>query len=773
VHSSVTGLAVVDAAPARPIVARVPIDMVAVALLTIGCIASAMLTKHVVAVAGAVALLCFMVTTFLCRRSAPPLAGQVVPLALATTIIAVSRGGVTDLASEATSWRPLVALLAYPFLGRGVLRLVGRCRQLREVDVIVEGALVGLAAGIVVQVFVGDWGGVDPTASAWHDAQSALPSVLVGLAVAVLVVGARALGSPLARRGPLGLVLASTACLFGTHATQAMDATQGTDTITATLAAIAVAGLGLAALHPAARAEPDLVAEEPPLFSTSHAGVVVTALVAAPVVLAVQAVRQVTATATVATGAVLSGAVLACYLVSLLQERAATEHRATHDGLTGLPNRTLYADRLERALAHARRTDKPVAVLFIDLDRFKDVNDTFGHAAGDVLLTAVAQRLVRCCRSEDTVARLAGDEFAILLPHMTASSDAIVVAQRVLDLLADPVTVAGERVRVGGSVGIAVYPEDGTTTDELLASADAAMYRAKETGGNGYELFNPQLSTQAHERLRLESALYDGMARNELVLHYQPIIDAKTGTIVSAEALVRWDHPEHGLLLPGSFVPVAERSDLVVLLGEQVILDACRELRRWEDLGLGDRSIAVNVSARHFSHGLASTVASALRTTGANPKQLVIELTESTAADNLGLVVSTLEELRELGVRSAIDDFGTGYCGLRYLGSLPVDALKIDKSFVQGMTPSDAAIVAATIAMGHSLGLSIVAEGVETEDQRRFLEAQGCDRIQGYLIGRPMPAADLVDMMRVDLPPMKGLDAPVEPRLRDEVATHT
>ena len=769
-HTSVSGL-VVEAAPARPLVARAPRDLVVIGGLALSCVVAAAATRHLVAVAGAIALLCFLATTVLTRRGAPPLAGQIVPLALGTTILAISRGGVTDLATESTSWRPLVALLAFPFLGRSVLRLVGRCRQLREVDVIVEGALVGLAAGIVVQVFVGDWR-TTPITSAWHDAQSALPSVLIGLDVAVLVVGARALGSPLARRGPLGLVLASMACLLGTHATQAMDANQASGGVAVTLAAIAVAGLGLAAVHPASRGEPEHLAEEPPLFSTSHAGVVVAALVAAPVVLAVQAIRQVTATATVATGAVLSGAVLACYLVSLLQERAATEHRATHDGLTSLPNRTLFADRLERALAHARRTGRPVAALFIDLDRFKDVNDTFGHAAGDVLLSAVSLRLGRCCRHEDTVARLAGDEFAILLPHMGDSTDAVVVAQRVLEALADPVTVAGERIRVGGSVGIAVFPEDGTTTDELLASADAAMYRAKENGGNGYELFNPQLSTQAHERLRLESALYDGMARNELVLHYQPIFDAKSGKIVSAEALVRWDHPEHGLLLPGSFVPVAERSDLVVLLGEQVILDACRELRRWEELGLGDRSIAVNVSARHFSHGLASTIASALRTTGANPKQLIIELTESTAADNLGLVVSTLEELRELGVRSAIDDFGTGYCGLRYLGSLPVDALKIDKSFVQGMTPSDAAIVAATIAMGHSLGLSIVAEGVETEDQRRFLESHGCDRIQGYLLGKPMPSTQLVDKMRADLPDPSTLGPAALP-LREGVGSPT
>jgi EAL domain-containing protein (putative c-di-GMP-specific phosphodiesterase class I) len=293
-----------------------------------------------------------------------------------------------------------------------------------------------------------------------------------------------------------------------------------------------------------------------------------------------------------------------------------------------------------------------------------------------------------------------------------------------------------------------VYPDDGESADELLASADAAMYRAKETGGGRFEVFNVALATHAHARLRLETALYDGMARGELTLHYQPIIELATGLTLGAEALVRWDHPEQGLLLPGHFVPIAERSDLVVLLGERVIADACAELRRWEDLGLPGRTVSVNVSSRHFNHDLAGYIASTLRATGADPCGLIIELTEGTAVDNLDRVADTLEDLRDIGVRCAIDDFGTGYCGLRYLGSLPVDSLKIDRSFVQGMTPSAAAIVAATIAMGHSLGMSLVAEGVETVEQIRFLESQGCDQVQGFLCGRPGPADDLVDRLR-------------------------
>jgi predicted signal transduction protein with EAL and GGDEF domain len=362
----------------------------------------------------------------------------------------------------------------------------------------------------------------------------------------------------------------------------------------------------------------------------------------------------------------------------------------------------------------------------------------------------VAARLLRCQREEDTVARLSGDEFAVLLPHLATAGDVMVVAQRVLAALAPPVTIAGARMLITASIGIAVHPNDGDSADDVLSSADAARYRAKETPGNTCEIFSSALATQAHERRRLESALYAGVQRNELTLYYQPVVDLASGRTVGVEALVRWMHPEDGLVLPGQFIPVAEQSDLIVLLGERVILHACEQLRRWADLGLRDLSVAVNVSSRHFNHGLVSTVTAALRDTGADARNLVIELTESTAVDNLDAVAAALDELRSLGVRSAIDDFGTGYCGLRYLSTLPVDCLKIDQSFIQGMTPSAAAIVAATIAMGHSLGLTLIAEGVETAEQHRFLLTQGCDRVQGYLFGRPMPADALTDRLRAE-----------------------
>jgi diguanylate cyclase (GGDEF)-like protein len=713
-------------------------------------VAIGVVTRSIVAVSGTVALVA-MVGAARRRPATPLLAGQFRLVAAGITTLVATNAGLAQSGGVGGSWYPLLAATAYPFLGRATLRVLDRYRRIRETDVAVEGALVGAAAGIVLQVGLGDWRPY-AAASVWGDAAGAFPAMLIGLDVALLVVAVRGLRTPAARQGPLGLLNLGVVFLLIAHALQAAAAAGGQAPGRAgeIIAALALACFAGAALHPRAGAEPEQLAEEVPLFSAGHASIVVVALLAAPAVLALQAMRNVTASATIATGSVLSGVVLACYLVGLLQERAATEHQATHDPLTGLANRVLFTDRLERAIAHARRNDRPVGVLFIDLDRFKEVNDTFGHVAGDQLLRMVAARLLPCRRDEDTLARLSGDEFAVLLPHLAAPGDVMVVVQRVIEALAAPVTIAGERMLITASIGVAVHPNDGDSADAVLASADAAMYLAKESPGNSFEIFSSALATQAHERLRLESALYEGVQRNELTLYYQPVVDLATGQTVGAEALVRWMHPEQGLVLPGQFIPVAEQSDLIVVLGEQVILEACAQLRRWADLGLRDLSVAVNVSSRHFSRGLVSSVTAALRATGANPRNLVIELTESTAVDNLDAVAATLEELRAIGVRSAIDDFGTGYCGLRYLSTLPVDCLKIDQSFIQGMTPSAAAIVAATIAMGHSLGLTLIAEGVETMEQHRFLLSQGCDRVQGYLLGRPMPANDLTDRLRAE-----------------------
>lgn len=730
---------------------RRPLGPVVLPAVVAAAVALAALTgsRSLTTTAGGSASALLAIAALRGRHDPRLLGGVLSPLAIAVGLFALCAAG-TSGAAGPSAWRPVLALVAYPFLGHALLRLVAQHRRIREVDVVVEAALVGTAVGIVLHVARSGWRATS-LAVAWDGAAGPFPAVLVALDVALIVIAARSLRLPAARRGPLGCIHAGLVALLAAHLLHEPGAPAGGAGASAgALVAVALLAFGLAALHPAARTEPELLLVEPPPFSASHAGLVVVALLAAPGALALQSVRGVTPSATVATGAVLSGMILAGYLVQLLRDRGITEHDATHDALTALPNRALLVDRLERSIAHARRNGRAVGVLFIDLDRFKEVNDTFGHAAGDDLLQRVSRRLTTCVRDEDTVARLSGDEFVILLPHLAAAEEVVLVAQRVLEAFGEPLSVAGERMLVGGSIGVAVFPNDGETAEDVLASADAAMYRAKEVSGSSWEINSPKLAHQAQSRLQVESGLLEAIANNELVLHYQPIVDAATGLTVGAEALTRWNHPQRGLLMPGEFVPIAERTDLIVMLGEKVIFDACAELRRWQDLGFSSHTIAVNVAARHFGRDLVSTVTAALRHTGANPQSLVIELTESTIVENIESVAAILDELRAMGVRSAIDDFGTGYCGLRYLSALPVAALKIDRSFIQGMTPSDAAIVAATIAMGHSLGLRIVAEGVETAEQHRFLADQGCDRIQGYLFARPMPAAEIEARLRAE-----------------------
>ena len=733
-----------------PLTRRPPNGLILASGALVVAVSAAALDPALVPVAGAAAVGMLVVAMVRARTPGGPLlGGQAALIAAALGVLALSHGGLTT-SDRSLDWRLALAVLAYPLLGRALLDLVGQGRQVREADVLVAAGLVGTATGIVLHVAVTSGGGGVGTGSLWADAAGALAALVVGLDVALLVVGLRALTVPEVRRGPVGLILIGITGLLAVHLLQQLDLDRPSGVALAVPAALALLSIGAAALHPRARVEPQRPLADPAPFSGSHAVVIVCALLAAPGALCVQTVLGHTPSAAVATGAMVSGMILASYLVQLLRDRATIEHDATHDGLTGLPNRVLLVDRLERSIAHARRNELAVGVLFVDLDGFKEVNDSLGHAAGDALLQTVAGRLRRCARDEDTVARLSGDEFVIMLPHLGSADEVVTVAERVLATLGDPVTVFDTRLLIAGSIGIAVYPDDGTTAENLLASADAAMYRAKDTPGNHWEIFSPRMATEAHSRMQAEADLVDGIGRDELVLHYQPIIEGPSGRIVGAEALVRWQHPERGLLLPGSFVPMAERSDLIVLLGEKVIFEACREIRQWQDLGFRNRTISVNVAARHFSRGLVSTVTAALRSTGANPENLIIELTESTIIDNLDAVASSLEELRSLGVRAAIDDFGTGYCGLRYLSALPVVSLKIDRAFVQGMTPSDAAIVGATIAMGHRLGLSLTAEGVETVDQQRFLVDQGCDQLQGFLFGRPMPSNEMISLLQID-----------------------
>lgn len=434
---------------------------------------------------------------------------------------------------------------------------------------------------------------------------------------------------------------------------------------------------------------------------------------------------------------------------------AQLEHRANHDDLTGLPNRNLMQDRLRQAVATAGRHDRALAVLFLDLDRFKVINDSLGHGAGDRLLRVVAQRLETWARDGDTVARLGGDEFVAVLPDIDRPEGASLVADRMRVAVAEPVTLAGHEVRVTVSVGAALYPRDGGDCETLLKNADAAMYRAKELGGDRFHFCTEDLNNRALARLTLEGDLRRALDNDELELHYQPQLRLGSSEVVAVEALVRWQHPERGMVSPGDFIPVAEETGLIVPIGEWVLYEAARQCRAWRDAGLGaggDRPlrVAVNLSARQLAQpDLDRLLERVLAETGLEPDTLELELTESTVMSDPDAVQERLERLRRVGAGIAIDDFGTGYSSLSQLRHFPFDTLKIDRTFVRDI-PGDAdatAIVRTIIAMGHVLKLRVIAEGIETAEQLDYLRQRGCDEGQGFFIGRPMPAEAVAELL--------------------------
>jgi diguanylate cyclase (GGDEF)-like protein/PAS domain S-box-containing protein len=414
---------------------------------------------------------------------------------------------------------------------------------------------------------------------------------------------------------------------------------------------------------------------------------------------------------------------------------------AYHDALTGLPNRLLFTDRLSLAVSQAARHNQHLAVLFLDMDRFKVINDSLGHSLGDRLLQAVAERLQACVREADTVARLGGDEFTLLLPGVAHPEDVARVAEKILEALKQPFKTEGRELFCTVSMGISLFPEDGGDAETLVKNADTAMYRAKEQGRDNYQLYTPAMNATAVERLQLESGLRRALARNELEIHYQPVLDLGNGRVHGVEALLRWRHPDKGLLGPSEFISLAEVTGLAVPMSSWILRTACAQARAWQ-ASHPRLIVAVNLSARQFQQpDLVAIVKAALDDTGLPPRCLDLEITETNAMQNAEATIATLRELKALGVRVSIDDFGIGYSSLSYLKRLPIDTLKIDQSFVRDITtdPDDAAIATAVIALAHTLKLRVVAEGVETEEQLAFLTARSCDRMQGYLFSHPLP----------------------------------
>lgn len=442
------------------------------------------------------------------------------------------------------------------------------------------------------------------------------------------------------------------------------------------------------------------------------------------------------------------------HIASALERKQAAEtirHLAFHDALTGLPNRTLFRDRFTQALAHSQRKKEMLAMLFLDLDRFKTINDTLGHAVGDRLLQAVAERLRRSVREGDTMARLGGDEFMLLLQGVQSLEGIAKVAEKILHAVRPSFHVGGHDLHITTSIGISLFPHDGQDAETLLKNADIALYRAKEHGRNNYQLYTPSMNARAFEQLALENQLRRALDGEQFVLYYQPLLQLKTRKVAGMEALIRWIRPASTMVMPDAFIPLAEDTGLIIPIGEWVIQQACRQNRLWQSEGLVQVPVSVNLSARQFQQqDLTRSIARSLETSGLEPGYLTLELTESAIMKNADFAIATLKELKSMGVGISIDDFGMGYSSLSHLKSFPITSLKIDQSFVRDcmVDPDDAAIVTAIISLAHSMKVEVVAEGVETEPQIQFLENLGCDKLQGYFCSPPLPPERFADLLK-------------------------
>ncbi|MBL0038035.1 MAG: EAL domain-containing protein [Nitrosomonadales bacterium] len=444
-------------------------------------------------------------------------------------------------------------------------------------------------------------------------------------------------------------------------------------------------------------------------------------------------------------------------VVSDISERKAAEERmvyiAQHDFLTNLPNRMMLHDRLAQAIAHAGREQRKVAVMFLDLDRFKGVNDTLGHLVGDKLLKVVAGRISSVARTSDTVSRLGGDEFAVMLPYIENTDDVATIAIKLLASIAGSCVIDGNEIEVTTSIGISVFPEDGNDSESLIAHADAAMYQAKGNGRNNYQFFTHEMNRRTLERMAIKNKLSHALERNELFLLYQPQVDLQSGRIVGVEALIRWNHPVYGHVLPAQFIPIAEENGLIPPMGEWVLREACRQNQEWRKLGLMKITMAVNLSAVQFRQkNLGEIIKAILYESGLAPSGLELEITEGVVMQDAEAAILLLEDMKAMGLKLSVDDFGTGYSSLSYLKRFPIDKFKIDQSFVRDLATDtdDAVIVSTIISMAHSLKLKVIAEGVETAEQLAFLKQQGCDEIQGYYFSQPVSAEEFTKLLSSD-----------------------
>ena len=607
-------------------------------------------------------------------------------------------------------------------------------------------ATAALAFPLLVLVWV--------PALGWHPARDVTVGapalgalVVVLLSASVLSIGGR-------RPSANGYLFAGAALIFAARAASAALALDGRLSSPVPLDAVLLWGACLwacAMLHPSHRH-----ALDPGAPRSSRPGwvlvglMVIGALTGPGVVVAASVLHARTDAALLDAGAVLLPVLVTVSLLHQVFQRSAAEHRAQHDPLTGVCNQTLFNDKLEAALVDARRSRSGLVVMFLDLDRFKGINDSLGHAVGNQLLQAVVQRLQSRLRPRDTLARMGGDEFTILFPEVQSPDEPHALAERVLGAFSEPFHVGGKLLALQTSIGIALHPADGDDGETLFKNADIAMYQAKAAGRNTYCVFDPAMSSRAELHFALETSLRQALDRGRLAVHYQPKISTLTGQVLGVEALARWEHPRLGFIPPSTFVPIAEETNLIGTLGEWVLEAACAQARRWQDGGLPHLTVSVNLSPRQFvSNSVAQLVGDVLHRTGLDPSALELEVTESVLVEHMEATAASLAELRAMGVRCSIDDFGTGYSALTYLAEMPVDAIKIDPTFVRRIDDEDrtAPIVGAVIALAHSLGLEVVAEGVETLAQLRFLQDEGCDQVQGYLFSPPVPPEEIVALV--------------------------
>ncbi len=632
----------------------------------------------------------------------------------------------------------------------GLISLVHQRLPERSADSVVEALLSTMALGFVILALV-----VVPS-QGWRPGFQ-LPAILAPLLDIILLWLIGSLVSLTERHPALyRYLLCGFLCLLvanSSYAALALGGSPRSSHLVATIALVGALFWGVAFVHRSRKIAFDSV----PLRSVRPRGVRVAMLVAVglvvPAVLSAESVLGIRDTQpALLIGSTLLPSLLVLYLLHQVFTHAAAEYRAQHDSLTGVCNRLLFEDRLQRALVQADRTNSAVSVMFLDLDRFKDINDSLGHAVGNDLLKAVVKRLQGCLREHDTLARFGGDEFTFLIPDSGRKDGQVVdFAERLLDRFEDPFSVGGRQLTVKASIGVAVSPWDGADADTLLKHADTAMYQAKAAGRNTYQVFDSGMSARARLRFALEDSLRAAVDLGRLAVHYQPKLDMATGNIVGVEALARWRHPSLGFIPPWAFIPLAEETSLVATLGEWVLDVACRQAQGWQEQGLPAIPVAVNLSPRQFAHQpVVEMVTTVLKRTGLDPSLLELEVTESVLMERVDEVVASLNELRALGVRCSIDDFGTGYSALTYLAEMPIDAIKIDRSFIQRIDgeASGSSIVGAVIALAHSLDLVVVAEGVETDEQLQFLDAHGCDQVQGFRFSPPLPAAEIVELMR-------------------------